>query len=279
VRRGIRWTASSGHPKCRESATYVRDPGHCEPPAGRRRNRSVPGCGARSPAIRSSLADRIKGEKKIFCCVTMRGRDFGAFNDLDRSFGLLSALFLGLGMLGPDAIVPATLSLAASCLPAVDLSQALRVLTVALVPASWLVLASTSFAQADPLAWSAPSGQTAVLCFNVGGAHGSCNSQGKSSGRMCNHPPRALSKREQDPFSPVYRLLANKTENQTLPSIAPGTRRALSAAARTIVFPRTRQRNKWSHRRAANKNPARCPSNDHRRCRIRDRSHGEPAFH
>ena len=110
----------------------------------------MPGCGARSPGIRGSLADRIKGEKKIFCCVTMRGRDFGAFNDLDRGFGLLSALFLGLGMLGSDAIVAATLSLAASRLPAVDLSQALRVLTVALVPASRLVLATASFAKASP---------------------------------------------------------------------------------------------------------------------------------
>jgi hypothetical protein len=87
-------------------------------------------------------------------------------------------------MLGFDAGVLATFSLAASRLPAVDLPQAFGVLAVALVPAPRLVFASTSFAQAYPPAWSAPSGQTAVLCFNVRDAHGSCDSQGKSSGRM-----------------------------------------------------------------------------------------------
>ena len=45
ARLGTRWPASSGHPRCRESATYVHDPGHCEPPDGRRGNSSVPGCG------------------------------------------------------------------------------------------------------------------------------------------------------------------------------------------------------------------------------------------
>src|SRR4051794_9453656 len=34
------------------------DPGHCEPPADRRRNRSVPGCEVRSRAVRNSPADR-----------------------------------------------------------------------------------------------------------------------------------------------------------------------------------------------------------------------------
>jgi hypothetical protein len=224
ARHGIQSTASSGHPKSRESATYVPYPGRCEPPHGRRRSSSGPGCGVSSRVIRDTPADRIRGGKKSFCCVTTRGRNFGVLEGLGRDFGTPTPLLLGLGMLGLDAVILTTFSLAAGRLPAAHLPQAFRVLAIALVPASWLVLASTSFAQADPPAWSAPSGQTAVVCINVGGAHGSCNSQGKSSGRMCNHPPRALSKREQDPFSPVYRLLANNTANQKFPSIAPGTK-------------------------------------------------------
>ena len=45
-----------------------------------------------------------------------------------------------------------------------------------------------------------------------------------------------------------------------------------SVAVGTIDFPRTRPRDKWSHRRAGNKNPNRCRSGDQERCRIRDRS-------
>src|SRR5271163_3608303 len=136
-------------------------------------------------------------------------------------------------MLGLDVVVSTAISLAASILPAADLPQAFRVLAVALVPASWLVLAPASFAKASPRTRSPRSGQTAVSVSTVEGAHGSCDSQGKSSGRMCNHPPRALSKHEKDPLSPLYRLLANKTANRTLPSDAPGTR-TLSAAVQTI---------------------------------------------
>ena len=224
ARHGIQSTASSGHPKSRESATYVPYPGRCEPPHGRRRSSSEPGCGAKLRGARGSRADCIREEEKIFCCVTTHGRKFEVLNRRGCGLGSLTAVFLCLGMLGLDAVILTTFSLAAGRLPAAHLPQAFRVLAIALVPASWLVLASTSFAQADPPAWSAPSGQTAVICINVGGAHGSCNSQGKSSGRMCNHPPRALSKREQDPFSPVYRFLANKTANQKFPSIAPGTK-------------------------------------------------------
>jgi hypothetical protein len=112
----------------------------------------------------------------------MRGRNFGAFNDLGRSFGLLPALFLGLGMLGSNVIVPATFSLAASRLPAVDLSQAFRVLAIALVPAPRLVLATASFAKASPRTRSPRSGQAAMSVSTVEGAHGSGYSQGKARG-------------------------------------------------------------------------------------------------
>ena len=209
---GIQCPASCGHPKCRERATYVPGPGRCEPPDGRQCSNSEPGCGARSRGVRGSLADRIRGAKKIFCCVTTRGRNFGVLNGFRRDFGSLPALLLGLGMLHLDAGVPATFSLAASCLPAVNLPQAFRVLAVALVPAPRLVLTFAPFAQAAPRARSPRSGQTAVSLRNVKGAHGRCFLPRESSGRMLPHSPRALSKLEQDAYLPVYRLFENKTE-------------------------------------------------------------------
>ena len=232
------------------------------PHTSKKRNfkNNEPGCGARSRGVRGSLADRIRGEKKIFCCVTTRRRNFGIFHGLGCDFSSPPALLFGLGMLCFDASVPTTLSLAASRLPAADLPQAFRVLAVALVPAPRLVLASASFAQADPRARSPRSGQTAVSVSNLKGAHGSGNSQGKARGECWSHSPRALSKLEQDAYPPVYRLLENKTERQTVSS-APGTRTP-SAAHQAIVFSRTRQRDKRSHRRAGNKNPKRCSPND-----------------
>jgi hypothetical protein len=264
VRRGIQWTASSGHPRCRESATYVRDPGHCEPPDGRRCNRSMPGCGARSPGIRGSLADRIKGEKKFSCCVTMRGRNFGAFNDLGRSFGLLPALFLRLGMLCSDAFVPATLSLTASRLPAADVPQAFRILAVALVPASWLILASASFAKASPWARSPRSGQTAVSVSTVEAAHGSGNSQGKARGECWSHSPRALSKLEQDACLPVYRLLENKAERRTVSSARREQKPRALLAKRSSSREQDREINGFIQP-AGNKSPERCSRNDRKR--------------
>ncbi|MGH9748195.1 MAG: hypothetical protein ACRD59_19020 [Candidatus Acidiferrales bacterium] len=80
--------------------------------------------------------------------MTTRGRNFGVFNGLGQVLGALTALLFGLGMLGFDAGILTTFSLAASRLPAADLPQAFRVLAVALVPASWPVLAPASFAKA-----------------------------------------------------------------------------------------------------------------------------------
>jgi hypothetical protein len=137
-----------------------------------------------SQGVGSSLADRRRGEGKIFCCVTTRGRNVRVLNGFGRDFGLLAALFLGLGMVGFGTGVLAAFRLAASCLPAADFPQALRVLAVALVPASRLVLASAPFAQADAWARSAASGQTAVSFRNLRSAHGSGYSRGKSSGRL-----------------------------------------------------------------------------------------------
>src|SRR5271156_1221729 len=84
--------------------------------------------------------------------------------------------------------------------PTADLPPVFRVMAVALVPASWLVLAPASFAKASPRTRLPRSRRTAVSVNTVEGAHGSCDSQGKSSGRMLPHSPRALSKLEQDAY-------------------------------------------------------------------------------
>jgi hypothetical protein len=178
------WPASSGHPKCREKATCVHGPGHCERLADRRDSSGVPSCEATSRGVHGSPAVCILEEKKTFCCVTTRRRNLWTLSDLGCGLGLLTAHSLCLGVLDLGGGFLAVFRLPLRRLPAVDLSQAFRILAVSLVPAPRLVFASTSFAQAYPPAWSAPAGQTAALCFNVRDAHGSCNSQGKSSGRM-----------------------------------------------------------------------------------------------
>jgi hypothetical protein len=193
-----RRTASSGHSRCREIATYVHDPGHCERPDGKRSNRSEPGCGGKSHAVRGSPADRTKKGGERLCRVTTVRCKFWFWNGLGCGLGLLAAHSFCLGMLGLDLGVLATFGLPLRRLPAEDLPPTFWILAVALVPTPRLVLVRALFAQAVPRAWAACSGFRAALCFTVVGAHGRCFSQGKCSGRMSHHSPRALSKREQD---------------------------------------------------------------------------------
>jgi hypothetical protein len=190
-RPGTRSSASCDRPRCRERATCVLDPGHCEPPDGRRGNSTVPGCGMRSRGVRGSPADRITGEKKSFCCVTTRRRNLGILNGLGRGLDSLAARFLGLGVpdLGLGGL--AMLGLPLCRLPLADLPQAFRLLAVALVPAPRLVLAATPFAQAGPRTRSAPSGRTARFSRTLTSAHGRCLLPRESPGRMLSHPPRA----------------------------------------------------------------------------------------
>src|SRR5262249_14670599 len=148
-------------------------------------------------------------------CVTTRRRNRWALKSLRCGLHPLAARTLGLGVPGFDVGVLAMSGLPLRRRPASDLPLALWILAVALVPTPRLVLASTTFAQADPRARSAPSGRTAVLSRTLTSAHGRCFSQGKSSGRMSYHSPRALSKRERDADSPVDRPLGNKTKNET----------------------------------------------------------------
>jgi hypothetical protein len=171
-RLGTRRPASCGPPTCREQATCVPDPGHCEPPDGKRSNSTVPGCGVRSRGVRDNPADRTRERKKNFCCVTTRRRNLWMFNSLGRSLGPLTALALGLGMPGFGLGSLAVFGLPPRRLPLADLAETFRLLAVALVPAPRLVLAATPFAHAVPWARSAPSGRAMKLSLNVEGAHG-----------------------------------------------------------------------------------------------------------
>ena len=110
VRHRIRWPASSGRPGSRERATYVPGRGRCERPRGRWHSRSEPGCGASSRVARSSLADRIRGEEKIFCCVTTRRPNFGVLNGFRRDFSSPPAHLFGLGMPRFDTRHPGNVS-------------------------------------------------------------------------------------------------------------------------------------------------------------------------
>jgi len=169
---GIRRPASYGHPRCRERATCVPDPGHCEPPDGRRDNSSERGSGVRSQAAHSSPADRTREGEKSFCCVTTRRRNLWLLNGLGRSLDPLTALALCLGVPGFGVSLLAMFGLPPRCLPAADLPPAFRLLAVALVPAPRLVRAAAPFAQAGPRTRSAPSGRAVGLSLNVEGAHG-----------------------------------------------------------------------------------------------------------
>ena len=144
----------------------------------------MPGCEVRSRAVRNSPADRIREGKKRFCCVTTRGRKFRFLNILGHGLGLLTARFLCLGMLGFGGGGLTTFSLSPRRQPAVDLSQAFRVLTVALVPTSRVVLATALFVDAGSLARAARSGFETAFFFNVVVAHGRFDLPRESSGRM-----------------------------------------------------------------------------------------------
>jgi hypothetical protein len=193
-----RYHACSGHPKCRERATCVHDLGHCEQLAGRHGSSSVPGCGANSPGVRGSPAGYITEVKKTFCCVTMPRRKIWSLIGLGHGLDPLAARAFCLSMLGSGVGVLATLSLPLRRLPAPDLPQALGVLAIALVPTPRVILASALFIQAGPLARVARSGFGTVLFFNVVVAHGRFDLPRESSGRMCQHSPRAQSKHEQN---------------------------------------------------------------------------------
>ena len=131
----------------------------------------------------SPVGCKVEG-KKFFCCVTTRGRKIHVLNGLRRGLSSLAALPLRLGMTLPGGDILAVLGLAPRRLPTTDLPLTLRVVTVALVPTTRQVLTIAPFAQARPQSRSTRSSPVPASYFNLMGAHGSCNSQGKSPRRM-----------------------------------------------------------------------------------------------
>jgi hypothetical protein len=198
-RLGTRRPVSCGHRPCRARATYVPGRARYEPPGGTRCSSNVPRCGASSRGLGGSPAD-CRGEgKKSFCYVTTRRRNLRLLNGL----GSLTAFSFGLGVAAFGCGIPATFGLAPCRQPAPDLPLAFRLLAVALVPTPWQVLAPAPFAETNPWARPAHSGRRAVFSRNLTSAHGRCFLPRESSGRMCNHSPRALSKRQPDTSSPA----------------------------------------------------------------------------
>ncbi len=181
-RPGTRRRVCAGHARCRDTATCLHDPGHCELPDGRRRRSSAPGCGSTAAAVHGTPAGRTRESKKNFCCVTTRRRNLRVLRCLGRGFGALAAHALSLRVLRFGCGIQAASGLPLRRLPAADLPLAFRILAVTLVPTPRLVLPSAAFAQADPRAWSSCTGTARALSFKVAGAHGSIVSQGTARG-------------------------------------------------------------------------------------------------
>jgi hypothetical protein len=181
-----------GHEKFHATATCVHDPKHCQPPDGRQRSSSIPGCGSTQPAVRGTPAGRIRVVEKTFCCVTTRRRIFRILWDLWLGFGTLAAHALRFGMLGFSLGIQAALGLPPCCLPAAHLPLTFRILAVSLVPTPRLVLPPAAFAQANPHPRAASTGTNTALWFIVAAAHGSHYLPRDSPGRTCNRSSRAL---------------------------------------------------------------------------------------
>ncbi len=129
-RRRTRVGERDGLGKCRAAATCVRDRQPCEGPGGRHRSRNAPVCPATGWAVHSNLAGRTKQWEKNFCCVTTRCRNYGWLWCLGRRGGALTALPLGLSVLGFDGFILASFGLSLGRLPATDLTQAFGVLAI-----------------------------------------------------------------------------------------------------------------------------------------------------
>ena len=172
--------------------------------------------------------------KKSLNCVTTRRRKLWVLNGLSCGLQSLAAHFLVLCALGSDVGVLATFTLPPRREPVADFAQAFRVLAVALVVTPRLVFAFAPFAQADPRARAAPSGLRTPFSLTLAGAHGRFDLpreklgedvSSSSSGIIKNVDKtiacksigfrRPKQKREQNACSPLYRLAANKTKNET----------------------------------------------------------------
>lgn len=169
---GIRGRVCGGHSTCHATATCVHDPEPGERPDYRRRSSNAPGCGSTFAALHGTPAGHTTESKKNFCCVTTRRRNFRVFRWLRRRGRPLTAQAFRLRVLRLRGGVQAAAGLTLCRLPAPDLTLALRILAVTLVPATRLVLLSAAFAQADPLTRTARSGTARVVGGIVVRAHG-----------------------------------------------------------------------------------------------------------
>lgn len=105
--------------------------------------------------------------------MTTRTRNpFGLFR-LRRRLGSAAAHPLGLCSLGFHAGIATPFRLPTRGLPAVQLTTALRILAVPLVPLPGEVLAPAPFTQAQTLSRASDSGTATVVWLIVVGAHGS----------------------------------------------------------------------------------------------------------
>ena len=132
--------------------------------------------------------------KKSPSCVTTRRCKLWFFNGLRPGLHSLAARLFGLGVLDFDVEVLATFGLASGTAPAVQLALAIRMLTVALVVTTRPVFASAPVAQTRPRTRAAPAARTrlaAVSSRTLASAHGRLDLPRESSGRVCNHSPRA----------------------------------------------------------------------------------------
>jgi hypothetical protein len=114
--------------------------------------------------------------------VTTRRRKLWVLNGLSCGLQSLAARILRLGMLGFDLRVLAPFCLPLGCVPAAQLAQAFRVLTVALVVTTRLVFARAPFAQTIPQARPAASSPSAMLSRTLARAHGRFDLPRESSG-------------------------------------------------------------------------------------------------
>jgi hypothetical protein len=117
-----------------------------------------------------------------FCCVTTRRCNLRILRGLWQRWGTLTARTLILGVLGFGGLALASSRLPPRRLPTTEQTPAFGVLAVTLVPTSWLVLATTAFAQAHPRPWSSRTGTAAAFWTIMTAAHGSLLSQGIARG-------------------------------------------------------------------------------------------------
>src|SRR5215213_3902414 len=110
-------------------------------------------------------------------------------------------------MLGFGGLVLTPLGLPLRRLPTPHQPQAFRILAVMLIPTPRLVLASTTFAQADARPWS--SATTVWLIMTT--AHGSAFSQGTARGERANVLLGRLSKSRSQSILPCK----NQTRKET----------------------------------------------------------------